>query len=140
MIDFSQVPVDTFGRQLAFNIIPARLASGQRELERRIATEVTRLLGTSDPRFTVRLITAPVFYGHGLQLRFRLERQAALGDVRELLAGPNHVGASFEDTRGLTLGGEPVLGRPPSLSVENPLLRSGLAFAGFNRRAEAPEG
>jgi len=86
LLNFARVPVETFGRQLAFNIIPDRLlADGSPDLEQRIAAEVSELLGWSERRFTVRLLAAPVFHGHGLQLRFRLERRAVLDDVRAAL-------------------------------------------------------
>jgi aspartate-semialdehyde dehydrogenase len=86
LLNFSRVPVETFGRQLAFNIIPDRLlADGSPDLELRIAAEVTELLGWGERRFTTKLLAAPVFHGHGLQLRFRLCVVAPLDDVRAVL-------------------------------------------------------
>jgi aspartate-semialdehyde dehydrogenase len=86
LLNFAQVPVETFGRQLAFNVIPDRLlAHGMPDLSERIALEVTDLLGWSECRFTVKLLAAPIFHGHGLQLRFRLEAQAKIDDVRTVL-------------------------------------------------------
>jgi len=88
LLNFAKVPVETFGRQLAFNVIPgASTAGGTRELNRRIEREVAELLAWSEPRFAVKLVTTPVFHGHGLQLRFRLSRSASLEDVRGALAG-----------------------------------------------------
>jgi aspartate-semialdehyde dehydrogenase len=87
LLNFARVPQETFGRQLAFNIIPeARLAGGQRGLERRIEGEVADLLGRNERPFTVRLVTAPVFHGHSLQLRFRLKKETAIDEVRGALA------------------------------------------------------
>jgi aspartate-semialdehyde dehydrogenase len=86
LLNFSEVPVDTFGRQLAFNVVPeAQLAVGRRDLEGRIAADVTELLGWSERRFTVRLLTASVFHGHGFQLRFRLARAGKVEAVRAAL-------------------------------------------------------
>ena len=86
LLNFSQVPVTTLGRQLAFNIVPdALLAAGQRGLESRINREVSDLLGWAESRFAVKLLAASVFYGHGIQLRFRLARDASLEEVRSVL-------------------------------------------------------
>jgi aspartate-semialdehyde dehydrogenase len=108
LLNFARVPVETFGRQLAFNIVPqATLASGRRDLESRIAGEVTELLGRSERHFTVKLLTAPVFHGHAVQLRFRLEREAApeqicsvLGEVDLPVAGPHDTAATPLDLTG----------------------------------------
>ena len=86
LLSFSQVPVTTFGRQLAFNVVPdALLAAGQRGLESRINREVSDLLGWAGGQFAVKLLAASVFYGHGLQLRFRLARDTSLEEVRSVL-------------------------------------------------------
>jgi aspartate-semialdehyde dehydrogenase len=86
LLNFSEVPVDTFGRQLAFNVVPEeQLAVGRRDLEGRIAGDVAELLGWSERRFTMRLLTASVFHGHGLQLRFRLAREGKVEEVRAAL-------------------------------------------------------
>jgi aspartate-semialdehyde dehydrogenase len=98
LLNFAQVPMDTFGCQLAFNIVPeGRLAAGKQDLEERIADEVGELLGWSEPHFTVKLITAPVFHGHGLQLRFRLEGEASLGEVRAALEEQGLLGSPVSD-------------------------------------------
>jgi aspartate-semialdehyde dehydrogenase len=86
LLSFAEVPVDTFGRQLAFNIIPqAGLTVDERELESRIVQDVAALLGWESSRLAVKLITAPVFYGHGIQLRFRPDAACAEGEIRRLL-------------------------------------------------------
>jgi aspartate-semialdehyde dehydrogenase len=87
LLSFAAVPVHTFGRQLAFNVIPHGVlppdAAGIEE--RRIAADVAELLGWQRPKLSLRLITVPLFYGHGLQLRFRLERPASKDDVTRAL-------------------------------------------------------
>jgi aspartate-semialdehyde dehydrogenase len=107
LLNFAQVPVETFGCQLAFNIIPeGRLAAGRQDLEGRIAGEVTELLGWSERHFTVRLLTAPVFHGHGLQLRFRLAGKAAIEDVRAALEEEGLLGSPAAATTPLDVTGE----------------------------------
>lgn len=86
LLSFAEVPVETFGRQLAFNIIPqAGFEQGDRQLETRIVGGVTELLGWDPCRITVKLIAAPVFYGHGIQLRFRLVGACEPDEIRKLL-------------------------------------------------------
>jgi len=86
LLNFVEVPTETFGRQLAFNIIPqAGLGQGDRRLETRIVGGVAELLGWKSSRLAVKLLAAPVFYGHGIQLRFRLEGACDPEQIRDLL-------------------------------------------------------
>jgi aspartate-semialdehyde dehydrogenase len=87
LLNFSPVPVEVFGRQLAFNLLPqAHVPAGQDRLARRIQDEVTTLLG-QPPRLALRLLAAPLFHGHGLQLRLRLARSTSLEELRAVLDG-----------------------------------------------------
>jgi hypothetical protein len=86
LLRFAEVPVATFGRQLAFNLIPQHaLPAGGRDVEARIVRETTALVGWPEPRLGVRLVVAPIFHGHGLHLRFRLAQPATDRDVARLL-------------------------------------------------------
>jgi aspartate-semialdehyde dehydrogenase len=86
LLSFASVPCATFGRQLAFNLLPeAPLPGGCEALEERIVREIGELLGGAERRVAVRLLTAPLFYGHGLQLRLRLGREAAPEAVAAVL-------------------------------------------------------
>ncbi len=83
LLSFNEVAAETFGLQLAFNLIPQhRMKDGSQALEARLAGEVSRLLEWPDIRIACRLITAPLFYGHGVQLRFRLGQPAATEDLQ----------------------------------------------------------
>jgi aspartate-semialdehyde dehydrogenase len=82
LLSFSAVPVETFGRQLAFNVIPhGSLPPDSAGSEERIAADVSELLGWTRPKLSLRLLTVPLFYGHGLEVRLRLERPAGIADV-----------------------------------------------------------
>jgi len=86
LLSFAAVPVDTFGRQLAFNVIPhASLPPESVGLESRIAADVRDVLGWTRQKLSLRLFTVPLFYGHGLQLRIRLERPAERDGVARAL-------------------------------------------------------
>lgn len=87
LLSFAPVPVETFGRQLAFNVIPQRTLRAAPGLEATIGAHVAELLGWSRPRLTLRLLAAPVFHGHGIQLRVRLRRAADSDRVRDIVEG-----------------------------------------------------
>ena len=87
LLSFAEAPKEIFGKQLAFNLIPQPLLQdGEPDLERRVADEVARLLGWEGSRLAVRLVTAPVFYGHSLSLRVELEQDATTDAVSEALS------------------------------------------------------
>lgn len=87
LLGLSEVPCDVFGRQLAFNMIPHRLLAGEREagLERRIAREVSLLLGWGDSRLSVSLVTAPMFHGHAMVVHVDVARDRTMTHVRAAL-------------------------------------------------------
>jgi aspartate-semialdehyde dehydrogenase len=87
LLNFLEVPAETFGRQLAFNVIPqAGLSCDAPHLEASITRDVTELLGWDRDRMTLRLLAVPVFYGHCIQLRLRFRQDAAVSRIEELLA------------------------------------------------------
>jgi aspartate-semialdehyde dehydrogenase len=86
LLNFIEIPVATFGRQLAFNVIPqAELDCDSHELEQRISQDVARLLGWERRRLTLRLLAAPVFFGHCLQLRLRFREGASASRIETIL-------------------------------------------------------
>jgi aspartate-semialdehyde dehydrogenase len=86
LLRFADVPMEVFGRQLAFNVIPqAELSRLEPGLETRIARELSGLLGWPATRATVRLMTAALFHGHALQLRVRPVGTPTLDEVWEVL-------------------------------------------------------
>ena len=93
LFNFSSVPTDVFGEQLAFNIIPYRKL-GRTHVEERVASEVVGLLGLGANRLSVRLVLAPVFHGHTISLEVE-------GDGEVDLAG---VTAALDEAQGVTRG------------------------------------
>lgn len=86
LLNFAQVPAETFGRQLAFNIVPQRCLAGQEaRLEERLGRDLAAVLGWERNRAAVRLLAAPVFFGHSLQMRLRFEGPASTSRIEELL-------------------------------------------------------
>jgi aspartate-semialdehyde dehydrogenase len=82
LLNFTSVPVEVFGRQLCFNVIPDRLTEERdSDLRRRIEGEVSRILGWPEERLALRLVTVPVFHGHTIVLNVRLGGEAAADEI-----------------------------------------------------------
>jgi aspartate-semialdehyde dehydrogenase len=86
LLRFDRPPVEVFGRQLAFNVVPQAELPGGDALEGRIALEVETLLAPSAVRVEVGLVAVPVFHGHAIS--GRLEGIAGGADAaRDALSG-----------------------------------------------------
>ncbi len=82
-----EMPVATFGRQLAFNIVPeSGLSCSVPGFEREIARQVSLLLDWDRERLTLRLLAAPLFYGHAIELHLRTPNGAGLEELRRALS------------------------------------------------------
>lgn len=98
LLNFVEMPVETFGRQLAFNVVPeSGLSCSVPGIEVEIARQVAALLGWDRERLTLRFIAAPLFYGHAIELHLRTTNGAGLDEVRRALA---ERGLEPEDGRG----------------------------------------
>jgi aspartate-semialdehyde dehydrogenase len=87
LLNCIEMPVETFGRQLAFNIVPdPGLSCAVPGLEQEIPRQVSRMLGWDRERLTLRFLAAPVFHGHGIELRLRTSNGAELDDVQRAFA------------------------------------------------------
>ena len=93
LFNFSSVPTDVFGTQLAFNVVPYR-GVGRVHLEERITEEVQRIMGGTAARLTVRMVLVPVFHGHAISLDIGVEREYDLEEISRV----------FDDGRGVTRG------------------------------------
>jgi aspartate-semialdehyde dehydrogenase len=120
LLSFSRVPVETFGRQLAFNVLPGA-APDRPELEQLLASDVAALLGWPRRKLAVRLITVPLFHGHGLQLRLRLAGTPGPERVREVLRG-----AGLGDPGGVTPPATPLDVTGEVQTVVSDLVEDGL--------------
>jgi aspartate-semialdehyde dehydrogenase len=100
LLNFTEVPVKTFGRQLAFNLIPqARLLSDGPQLEARITEDVGEILGWSRNHLTLRMLMAPVFYGHALQMRLRFNSETTVDGIVGVLREAGFSVAAENDER-----------------------------------------
>ena len=86
VLNFTEVPKERFGRVLAFNLLPASLAPGNRKGEDSIAREVASILNGRPFVHTVRILLVPVFHCHSFLCRVRFREEVNPGRIREALA------------------------------------------------------
>ena len=87
LLNFVELPMATFGRQLAFNIVPeSGLSCSVPGFEPEIARQVSLLLGWERERLTLRFLAAPLFYGHAVELHLRTPDGAGLEELRRALS------------------------------------------------------
>jgi len=72
LLGFADLPLETFGTQLAFNVIPqSRLDRLEPGVEARVVRESAEILDRDPPALALRMVTAPIFHGHAFQLHVR---------------------------------------------------------------------
>jgi aspartate-semialdehyde dehydrogenase len=87
LLSFAEVPLRTFRRQLAFNILTQHDATAEpMDVDASIAAQVSELLGWSSNRLALRLLVAPLFYGHCASVRFRPRAAVELAALQGCLA------------------------------------------------------
>jgi aspartate-semialdehyde dehydrogenase len=103
LLSFDRPPTRTFGRQLAFNLIPQHLLpAAQGDVEGRIVREVADVLHWAHPRLALCMIAVPSFYGHGLVVRAELEKASS----------PEQVGESLQAAAGIHAPSKKAIGTP----------------------------
>ena len=90
LLNFGEVPKETYGRQIAFNVVPQSAfdesaGGGEPGLEERVDSELRRILSWPAGRVSVRVAIAPVFHGHAGLLHVTPSRKIALREVTDLL-------------------------------------------------------
>jgi aspartate-semialdehyde dehydrogenase len=87
LLSFSDIPKEVFGRQIAFNAFPASLADpAGAKLDRRVREDLAALLAPDPPDLGVRVLQAPIFYGHAYSLALAFERPMTRDDLIAALA------------------------------------------------------
>lgn len=101
LLSFQEVPRDVFDSQVAFNLLSAYGAQCHptlREAQDRIGNHVRELLGRRCVQPAVRLLQAPIFYGHAFCCFVELAEQVAAEAVEEALdQKPFQVCRALED-------------------------------------------
>jgi len=100
LLNFTSVPQEVFGRQLAFNV----LASGGsgvplRSTDERIAGEAARLLRLDPERVRCCSALVPVFHGHVSHVTLELRGEPDLDGIREAISASRDVSLAEDDHR-----------------------------------------
>jgi len=97
ILNFAEMPTKVFGAQLAFNVLGCSAESDADALAERVADETGRLLGWTDRRMTLSLLTVPVFHGHCLRFRIRFAEPVSPERVREVVSTARFIDAPEDD-------------------------------------------
>ena len=88
LLAFQEIPKDIFGAQVAFNFLstfgPERQPALQ-DSQARIARHVRELLGGRAPQPAIRLLQAPIFYGHAFSCFVELAEPASTESIEGAL-------------------------------------------------------
>jgi aspartate-semialdehyde dehydrogenase len=88
LLAFQEIPKDIFGAQVAFNFLStfgAERHHALQESQTRIARHVRELLGGRAPQPAIRLMQAPIFYGHAFSCFVELAEPASAESIEEAL-------------------------------------------------------
>lgn len=98
LLSLSDVPMEVFGRQMAFNLLPAALQGEEGALVESMAREdVLRVLPGSPLALSVRVLQAPLFYGHCYSVRIQLSEPALMEALEDALELPGVIRISREN-------------------------------------------
>ncbi|MCP3978959.1 MAG: hypothetical protein GY716_06450 [bacterium] len=107
LLNFAELPLDVFGKQLAFNVLPQQLAGAAGDaVQRRVERDVATLLGRETSPLAARLLTVPLFHGHAIQLRVALSNATDAAAVSEALQTSPNVDAGTDAPTPLDVAGE----------------------------------
>jgi aspartate-semialdehyde dehydrogenase len=84
----------SFGRQIAFNVIPqvdAIEADGASREEHRLLHETRRVLGLPHLAINATAVRVPVFFGHSLALHVSFERDVTVASASAMLQSSNGI-------------------------------------------------
>jgi len=112
VLNLEAAPMDVFGRQVAFNVVPLAVQGEAGQATERIVREdIVRVLDGDALSLALTVMQVPVFYGHGYLLRIRLggmpdaaDVESALtlpGLVTPTLGAPQRTPAELADERGI---------------------------------------
>lgn len=109
VLNFSPVPQEVFGRQIAFNILPAP-GTPQAEpwQEERISAETARMLAMDPGRISLTSAFLPMFHGHATAVSLQFEHPVDAGALA----------AAFGAAGSLRLVTDPALATPVDLAGE----------------------
>ena len=127
LLNFTEVPNEVLGRQVAFNLVPSPGVPSSRAegFEERIQREVSVLAGLETNRVSLASAIAPLFHGHAMHVALRFGQPV----TREGLS------AAFEQSREVRLVTDPEAFSPVDLAGEETLAIGFLQVDETSRRA-----
>jgi len=103
LLRFEKTPVDVFGRQLAFNVLPEHLfPSGEESAATRVVRESRALLGAPELPLVLSQALVPSFFGHAVALHLELTRSGG-SEAIEAWRGAAGVEIADDPETGATL-------------------------------------
>jgi aspartate-semialdehyde dehydrogenase len=89
LLNFSEIPVAVFKKQLAFNLLPASILSNKNdidEIENIIIKQIKIILKNSQSPFALRLLQAPVFHSYSILAFVQLKKELPVADIQKKLS------------------------------------------------------
>lgn len=98
LLSFAQVPKETFGLQVAFNLTPLSVLDEAGEaVEALVRRDVVKVMGPAGSRVSLRVVQAPVFFGHVYSMRVQLGAGPTILEMEEALEVPGAIRISRGD-------------------------------------------
>lgn len=90
LLSFQQMPMNVYGTQIAFNVVPGYGEEARPmlvEVEQRILRHYARIAGGQLPVPSLMLLQAPVFHGHTFSIYIEFESAVSLEELEAALGG-----------------------------------------------------
>jgi len=98
LLSFAQVPKEKFGLQVAFNLAPLSvLDDAGEEVEAVVRRDVQKVMGETGSRVSLRILQAPIFFGHVYSVRVLLDAEPSIPEMEEALEVPGAIHLSGDD-------------------------------------------
>lgn len=98
VLNFSDLPRQVFGRQLAFNVMPTDVLQATGVQGALVSSHVRALMGSADLPVSLFMAVAPVFHAHTVVMHLDIKNLPSEAKLRKLLGASNN----------LTVGSEPL--------------------------------
>jgi len=110
LLNFTGIPQDVFGRQMAFNVVPSSGVDTSRSegTETRLREETSRLLGMSEAQIALTSAFVSMFHGHALAIRIDFESPVSEQSLM----------SAMRSARGLRMMEDPAAFSPVDLAGE----------------------
>ncbi|MEE8537703.1 MAG: Asd/ArgC dimerization domain-containing protein [Acidobacteriota bacterium] len=91
LLNFSKLPRQVFGRQLAFNLMPTDVLQAAGVQSTLVSSQVRALMGSTDLPVSLFMAVAPVFHAHTVVMHLDIEDLPSEAKLRKLLGASNEL-------------------------------------------------